>query len=72
MVDSIPEDVTGATSGVVLYIPTVYNFPAVDAVLVVTGPEAQRWYPVSRLQFPRHIQTQKRCSPGSGICGHPS
>lgn len=39
LVDAIPKDVLKGQSGVVLYIPTVYNFPAVDAVLVQTGPE---------------------------------
>jgi len=39
LVDAIPEDVSIKPPGVVLYIPTVYNFPAVDAVLVEIGPE---------------------------------
>jgi len=39
LVGEIPEDVSMRASGVVLYVPTVYNFPAVDAVLVATGPE---------------------------------
>ena len=38
LVDAIPEDVPMGPPGAVLYIPTVYNFPAVNAVLVVIDP----------------------------------